>query len=190
MWRLRWWLPVALLAAGCIATGSPAQAGRPQETQATQQLEVGKTIEGQLAGGQSHEYRFTLATGQYARLAVDQYTINVKVAVIGPDGTEAFAGDSYGLGATEAVELIADATGAYLLRVTASEQKAPAGRYEVSLSEVEIATERNKSRVAATRLVAQSAVSSASGGREGYLNAIHNLEDALEHWQTAEDLLE
>jgi CHAT domain len=72
MWHLRWWLPVALFAAGCIATGSLAQTGRPQETEVTQQLEIGKTIERQLAGGQSHEYHFTLAAGQYARVLVEQ----------------------------------------------------------------------------------------------------------------------
>jgi len=187
MRRLRLWLPIALFAAGCITMGSLAQTSRAQATDTTR-LEVGKTVEGQLAGGESHEYHFTLTAGQYARLSVKQHTINVAVAAVGPDGKDAFAGDVSGLGAAEPVELIADTTGAYRLRVTASERKAPAGRYELSFSEVEIATERHKSRVAATRLVAQANVSAAAGGREGYLNAIHNLEDALEHWQTAEDL--
>ena len=130
---LRWCLAVAVFAAGCIFTRLLAQTIPPQVVGATQQLEVGKTIEGQLAGGQSHEYQFTLAAGQYARLSVEQPTINVAVAVIGPGGAQAFAGDSYGLGAAEPAELIADTTGTYLLRVTASEQKAPAGRYEVTL---------------------------------------------------------
>jgi len=185
---LCWCLAVAVFATGCIVTGLLAQTIPPQVVGATQQLELGKTIEGQLAGGQSHEYQFTLAAGQYARLSVDQPTINVAVAVIGPGGAQAFAGDSYGLGAAEPAELIADTTGTYLLRVTASEQKAPAGRYEVTLHEVEIATDRHKSRVAGTRLVAQGNVSAATQGREGQLNAIRNFEEALTHWQKAEDL--
>src|SRR5690349_4434154 len=80
--RLRWCLAL-LFAAGCIATGSPAQTVRVQATEAAQELEVGKTIEGRLAGGQSHEYHFTLTAGQYARVLVEQHTINVEVAVIG-----------------------------------------------------------------------------------------------------------
>src|SRR5262249_8525254 len=85
---------------------------------------------------------------------------------------------------------IADAAGVYRLRVSASERRAPIGRYDVSLREVETATERHKSRVAAIRRVAQAGVFSTIQTREGQLNAIANLEAALEHWQTAEDLFE
>ena len=176
--RHLWWsVAVGLFAAGSIAAEST-------------QLEIGKTIERQLAGGQSHEYHFTLTAGQYTRVLVEQHTINVAVAVANPDGTEAFAIDAYGLGTFEPVELIAGTTGAYRLRVTASEPKAPVGRYEVSLREVETATGRHKSRVAATRAVAQAGVFATIQGREGQLNAIRNLEVALEHWQNAEDLFE
>jgi CHAT domain-containing protein/tetratricopeptide (TPR) repeat protein len=187
--RLRWWLPVALFAAGCIATGSLAQTSRTQATEATQ-LEVGRTIEGQFAGDQSHEYRFTLAAGQYARLLVAQHTINVAVAVVAPDGMEVLAIDAYEIGWFEPVEFIADTTGAYRLRVTATERKAPRGRYELSLREVETATERHKSRVAATRALAQASVVMPIETREGRLDAIRNLEVALTHWQNAEDLFE
>src|SRR5262249_1251991 len=136
MRRLRWWRPVALFVTGCIAIGMLSQARQAQATEGTQ-LEVGKTIESQLAGGQSQEYRFTLTAGQYARISVEQHTINVEVAVVGPDGKEVFAGDVFGVGTPEAVELIADAAGVYRLRVSASERRAPIGRYDVSLREVE-----------------------------------------------------
>src|SRR5262245_46887082 len=121
----RWSLPVALFAAGCLAAGSLAQTSRAQETQATQQVEVGRHSEGQLAGGQSHEYRFTLAAGQYARLAVVQHTINVALAVVAPDGMEVLAIDAYEIGWFEPIEFIADTTGTYRLRVTPTERKAP-----------------------------------------------------------------
>ena len=55
---------------------------------------------------------------------------------------------------------------------------------------METATGRHKSRVAATRAVAQAGVFATIQGREGQLNAIRNLEVALEHWQNAEDLFE
>jgi len=173
-----WWsAAVGLFAAGSIAAEST-------------QLEIGKTIERQLAGGQSHEYHFTLTAGQYARVSVEQHTINVAVAIVAPDGAEAFTVDTFGVGSPEPVEFIADTTGAYRLRVTASERKAPVGRYELSLREVETATGRHKSRVAAIRAVAQAGVFATIQGREGQLNAIRNLEVALEHWQNAEDLFE
>lgn len=39
-------------------------------------FEQDKPIERELAGGESHSYRITLASGQYARVAVDQRHIN------------------------------------------------------------------------------------------------------------------
>jgi hypothetical protein len=47
-------------------------------------LERDKTIERQVAGGQSHEYRFTLQAGQYARIRAEQRNINVAVASFAP----------------------------------------------------------------------------------------------------------
>src|SRR5439155_8022033 len=134
--------------------------------------ELGRTIERQLAGGQSHEYQFTLQAAQYARVSVEQHTINVAVAVFSPDGKEVFAGDEYGVGAAEPIELIADTAGVYRLRVTAAERTAPIGSYELSLREVETATDRHNSRVAATRAVAQAAVFSGNQTRDEQLNAI------------------
>jgi CHAT domain-containing protein/tetratricopeptide (TPR) repeat protein len=155
----------------------------------TTQLEPGSSFTKELAGGQSHEYHFTLAAGQYARMALEQHTINVAVTVAGPDDKEIFTADAFGLGTFEPVELIADTAGAYRLRVTASQRKAPIGRYELSFRELETATERHKTRVAATRAVAQASALGVEG-RDGQLNAIRNLEVALTHWESAEDLFE
>src|SRR5215831_9740973 len=68
--RLRHSLPLVLFAAGYVAAAAEPTL-----------LEPGKTIERQLAGGQSHEFSFTLQAGQYARISVEQRSINVAVAV-------------------------------------------------------------------------------------------------------------
>src|SRR5262245_48222317 len=187
-WHLRLQLSRVLLTIGCIAAAVCAQTRGP-DTQSTL-LNQGETIQRQLAGGQSHEYYFILQAGQYTRLAVEQRTINVAVAVFASDGKEAFVTDGYGIGAAEPVELIADITGIYRFRVSASERRAPIGRYELNLSEVETATDRHKSRVAATRAVAQAWMFSASQTREGLLKAVDNLEMGLVNWQAAGDLFE
>src|SRR5690349_3167424 len=49
-------------------------------------LEQAKTIQQELAGGQSHEYHFSLQAGDYARLAVNQRSTDVAVSVFQPDG--------------------------------------------------------------------------------------------------------
>ena len=61
-------------------------------------LEPDRTIERQLAGGQSHEYQFTLQAGQYARVRAEQRSINVAVACFGPGGKELLAADAYPIG--------------------------------------------------------------------------------------------
>ena len=49
-------------------------------------LQPGKTLERQFAHGESHEYRFALDQGQYARINLFQRSINIAVECFGPDG--------------------------------------------------------------------------------------------------------
>ena len=49
-------------------------------------LEVGKTIERELAGGQKHDYQIALSEGQYIRVEVSQKGIDVGVNLQLPDG--------------------------------------------------------------------------------------------------------
>ena len=98
-------------------------------------LDPGKTLEGQFAGGESHEYRFALDHGQYARINLFQRSINIAVECFGPDGKLRFQQDSHRIDDTEIAELIGDTTGTYRLRVTAPELHAPSGRYNITLAE-------------------------------------------------------
>src|SRR5262245_55022434 len=157
--------------------GLLAQTSRAQTGQAAQ-LEVGKTVNGQLAGSQSHEYDFALLAGQYARISVSQLSINVAVAVFAPDGAQVFTSDAYSLGVSEPIELIADTAGTYRLRITAPEPKAPLGRYEVRVVEIVVATQRHKSRVAATLEIAAMPWLSLQT-REARLEAIGHFDVAL-----------
>src|SRR5262245_31522956 len=77
-------LPMALIA-GFIATTLPGQTYKVVEHDATV-LEPGKGLQGSLAGGQSHEYRFQLGAGEYARVVVEQHSIDLAVACLGPGG--------------------------------------------------------------------------------------------------------
>lgn len=47
-------------------------------------LELGKPVERELFGGQSHSYRIVLAAKQYLHVVVDQRGIDVVVALYGP----------------------------------------------------------------------------------------------------------
>src|SRR5262245_17893885 len=111
----------------CLETrGTP----RPEEPAL---LTQGNTIEGQLSGDGSQEYRFVLQAGQYARISVEQSTIDLTVACIGPAETGLFETDSYAVGETENVELVGDVSGSYRLRLRASDAHASIGRYAITL---------------------------------------------------------
>jgi CHAT domain-containing protein/tetratricopeptide (TPR) repeat protein len=153
-------------------------------------LEQGKTIERQFAGGESHEYRFALHDGEYAKILLFQRSINVAVECFGPDGNLRFDADSQLIDDTEIAELIGDASGIYRFRVTAPERQAPVGRYNITLQEVERATDRHKTRIAASRAYSQAWKTQKLPGRENLLKAIQNFETAAGYWHAASDLFE
>src|SRR5262245_38954917 len=57
--------------AGAVGNLNFEQAGRATQPEAIP-LELGKPIERELAGGQSHAYQITLAAGQYLNVVVEQ----------------------------------------------------------------------------------------------------------------------
>jgi CHAT domain-containing protein/tetratricopeptide (TPR) repeat protein len=168
------------MSGGCIAASVSGQTV----------LELRTTIEREFAGGESHEYLFKLQAGQYAKLLMDQRSINVAVECYGPDGNQRFAADSHPIGDTEISELIADVSGDYRLRVTAPDKTAPLGRYNITLNDVETATDRHRSRIAAARAYAQAWVYTGQATNDFWRSVIAHLEEALPHWRAAGDLVE
>src|SRR5437016_2435750 len=101
-----------LFASGYLAVALYGQTSGVTASESTL-LERGKTHERQLSEGQAHEYSFTLQAGQYAKVSIDQRSINVAVTVFAPDGKELFTGDSETIGESESAELIGDVSGNY-----------------------------------------------------------------------------
>jgi hypothetical protein len=124
---------------GLILFGSCAlYAQTPDVPAESTLLEPHKTIEREFAAGESHEYRFPLKKGEYAKILLFQRSINVAVRCFGPDGTLRFEADSYWIDDTEIAEWIGDVSGIYRFRVTAPDKHALAGRYNITLAEVEL----------------------------------------------------
>ena len=151
------------------------------------QLEPGKTIRRQLAGGQWHEFRFGLRAGQYARLIDEQQSVNLAVTVFRSDTKEILSADAYPIGDSEDVELIAESSGTYRMRVNASDPGAPIGDYTITLVEIADSTERHRQRVAAASAFARATRSYKMGTHEALLHAVSDLSSALTHWRAAGD---
>src|SRR4051794_26433005 len=96
----RCWLALALFMVVSIATNLTAQ---------PQPLEPSRTIQAELAAGQSHDYQLHLRPGEYARLVIQQQTVDVAVACFGPDGQQLFVIDRQVIGDAETVEMAGEA---------------------------------------------------------------------------------
>jgi CHAT domain-containing protein/Tfp pilus assembly protein PilF len=154
---------------------------------ASRLLEPGKTIERQLAGGESHSYVLTLQAGRFARVAVDQRAIGIVIAIRRPDGQQLSTVRSTTTGGRVVAELIADISGEYDVRVSASVPTAPSGAYAIQLDNISVATESHRSRIAASQAAEEAVILLLQRTREAILSAIERLEEALKHWRAARD---
>ncbi len=133
--------------------------GLAQENQQNLQTELGKPIERKLAGGDSHYYAYqlTLANGQSARLVVHQKGIDVLVKLFGPDGKQIAEFDSEATTqGQETVSWVAEVAGSYRVDVVAKQKDAVAGRYEINVAEVRVATENDRALYESDKLYAES----------------------------------
>lgn len=119
-------------------------------------LTPGKAIERPIAGGESHVYRLTLAAGEYAGIIVEQNGIDIAVQLLDAGGGVAaeFDSESRKQG-RELVGLVADTPVRYEVRVAPKYPKEVAASYEIRLTEVRPATDRDRFLFEAHKLSAQ-----------------------------------
>jgi hypothetical protein len=127
-----------------------------------QQLEPGKPIQRELAGGQSHSYTVRLEAGQFLHVVVTQLGVDVMVRLFGPDGQKLAEVDSViGLQGPEPLFWIAQVTGDSRLEVNAKNRAANPGRYEIKLEELRTAVAGDYKRVAAQQSFREAQTSTA-----------------------------
>jgi CHAT domain-containing protein len=116
-------------------------------------LEVGKTVERELTGNQTHTYELPLMAGQYLHVVTYQKDLLVTTTLFGADGRIIVADESpnvpFGI---ETVSVISETAGTYRIAVRAIEGNMESGRYEIQLEELRAATLQDKERVTAHRL--------------------------------------
>jgi CHAT domain-containing protein len=143
-----------------------------------------------LIGGQTHIYRIALSAGQFALVHVESHGIEVRLTASGPDGKEFALVDLRLAGrGVEPLAIIADAPGAYLLRVIARNPKAPAGRYEAKISELRLATEQDRTRLKAQTLCYEAGKLGLEKTPEAKRQAVQLYKEALRLWQQIPDPL-
>src|SRR5438477_10441546 len=145
------------------ATAQPAStlqepAGSPRkENKSDFALEFGKIIERQIASREIHTYTVPLVFGQFFHAVVEKRGIDVSLVLFGPDGRKVAEGseqpDPAGLWGSKSICVIAEFSGDYRVQLQAAGNKFQTGQYEFVADEKSPATESERNRAAATRLL-------------------------------------
>jgi hypothetical protein len=118
---------------------------------------------------------------------VEQRGIDVAVALFTPDGKKITEADSERLiNGSETLSAIAEAPGAYLIEARSPEKTAKAGRYEVKVEELRVATAEDKYRVAAESALRE-AKQLQNGTLEARKKSAEKYYEALELYRKAGD---
>ena len=168
-----------------IGAGFVSSATTPQATPA---IKPGETIERDLKGGETHTYQLALASGQFLHLVVEQKGIDVAVALSGPDGHSVCEADSPNASfGPEPIVIIAEQTGSYLLKITAPNDKAPVGRYQISIIALRQAAPEDQPHVSARRTFQEAVNLYASQDAAAQSKAIEKYQAALQYFQAHRD---
>ncbi|MGH9801117.1 MAG: tetratricopeptide repeat protein, partial [Blastocatellia bacterium] len=149
-------------------------------------LELGKAVERELNGGQTHVYELKLMAGQFAEVTVEQSGINVRATLFQNDGKAIFASDSHrGMRGIERVSVIANSSNPYELKIQSVRELAVPGKYRVTLIALRPVTSQDKIRLTAQELFAEGdryrGTTDLPKARELYLQA-------LARWETIGDV--
>lgn len=143
-------------------------------------LSLGKAVERELKGGESHSYRVRLEAGQYLLVVAEQKGSDVVVRLFGPAGVKLAEVDSpNGTQGPEPLAFVADEAGEYRLEVAALDQKAPPGRYEVVVREVRQATAGDRDRLKSARILGEAEQLRSQGTADSLRRALLKYKEAL-----------
>lgn len=127
-----------------------------QDPKEPRQLEISKTVEQELVGGQIHSYQITLNIGQHLGVIVEQRGIDVVLWLFAPDGKQiAILDNEIRSIGQEEVELVAEASGNHRLVVRTKQVSSSTGRYRIQVGEPREATENDRALHKARQLTVE-----------------------------------
>jgi len=149
-------LVAPIVVAAVVLLSLALQARAAQSGLEVRRLAPGAVIEREIAGGQTHAYRFKLKSTQFLRVLVEQKGIDVALVLTGPDGKQLIESDLTGIiGARESLSYEARAAGVYQIVVRANGAAAQSGAYQARLDLKPSASAQDRKRIAAELLLNQ-----------------------------------
>jgi CHAT domain-containing protein/tetratricopeptide (TPR) repeat protein len=149
-------------------------------------LEPGKTVERDLAGGESHTYLISLASGQFLHAVIAQRQTDLMATLFGPDGRQVgqFDGRWYG---PEPVCYVAETSGIYRLEIRPLNQTATRGAYQLKVEVLRAPTPQDRTLVAAIKASTEGKRLIELGGAQSFKLAKDTYEEALPQWREIGD---
>lgn len=128
-----------------------------QNPQEAAVLELNNTLTREISGEEKHVYHLSLSANQYAGIIVKQQGVDVSVRVFGADDKliSVFDSEIRDRG-TETIELLAVTPEKFKLQIETKFKNAPGGHYEIRLTELRDAAERDVSLQKARTALSQS----------------------------------
>jgi CHAT domain-containing protein len=140
--------------------------------------------ERELRSGEVHVYKITLGAATYLRLSITPRDINLQPQLFAPGGSEnigvSFFPNEKG---TMFFSLVAESPGSYRLEIRLAENNAKAGRYEVKIEELRLATEQDRIRFAAEKAEDEGRTLAKRALAEQERQGIAKYEEALALWR-------
>lgn len=142
-------------------------------------LQPGVTLEKHLNGGEGQRFHVRAETGQFLYVIVEQEGIDVRAALLSPDGKEIAHSDSQNSSwGPEPLLVIADAAGVYGVEVRSESKDDPPGQYEIRIAALREATAKDSERVTAARNFQE-------GDDQFGLHTSASFVSAIEHYKLA-----
>ncbi|HEU4767505.1 MAG TPA: tetratricopeptide repeat protein, partial [Pyrinomonadaceae bacterium] len=175
-------LPAVLFILTSVISAYP----KPQNQTDTITLDPGKQIEREISGTEMHAYNLKLPAGGYTHIHVDQRGISVSLSIF-VDGQRVRLIDNTGTGDPERFSLFAAAATEYRVEVTPSDKLQPRAKYVIIVKDAHPATDPDKARVEAEKLVEEGMQLFYKQTKEAKREAIERFQHAVAFWQTAND---
>jgi CHAT domain-containing protein len=159
------------------------------ESDRTSLLRLGETVRRESVSTGLHSYRIALSARQYMQVTASQCDKDLEFVLYDPDGRLLTRVGCRSRGATP-ISVIAESSGEYELKVRSLNERTPQAGYNLHVAEIRPTIARDRDRIAAEWLCAESELLSKQSTSESCRLAISKYEEALAYWKTVGDLRE
>ncbi len=154
-------------------------------------LELGQAVERTMGRGETHRYRIAINRGLHLRATITQQGVDVVVTILDPAGRKVAridrANDAYG---PERASIIAEVAGDYLIEVEAARKSAPLASYVITASDLRAATDDDRRRIEAERVVSEGEARRGEGLGDSLTQGVEKFSQAIGMWQSLRDRYE